>query len=402
MGSTTPKTKAASPAVDDPSKIADKTKNTLQQYLDKVYTALRGEIGPDLGTKTHVAISIFLQKKGSGHLYAGKFDDEHQFSGSLLKVAAMFAAYKLRKEALDLAVKVNNGTVKATTPTLFFDELKGQFDLNKAVKGIRDDSQVNKKPRYTEILSATGFPSAVKVEFTLNFKEHMRKMMLVSDNCSAGECIVRLGYPYINVKLIEDKFFDETTWDKPTPKGIWLAGDYIIVPPEPGACFNASKKLHYIRVTTTNDCNPGTNFCGSAQNTSSREMARLYLKILERKLVDPNASQEMFDLMHEAQEGDDSSFVSRVPGILFTVDAVKIGIGPLKPDPERAKTILSEGIIITWNIADAAEQKLWDDKHLTSKAAICWQNLNNLGGLKTGVAKIINQTISKFIIQEAL
>jgi hypothetical protein len=280
--------------------------------------------------------------------------------------------------------------------------LKGQFDLNKAVKGIRDDAQVNKKPQYTEILSATGFPSAVKVEFTPNFKEHMRKMMLVSDNCSAGECIVRLGYPYINVKLIEDKFFDETTWDKPTPKGIWLAGDYIIVPPDPKACFNASKKLHYIRVTTTNDCNPVTNFCGSAQNTSSREMARLYLKILERKLVDPNASQKMFELMHEAQESGDSSFVSRVPGILFTVDAVKIGIGPLKPDPERAQTILSEGIIITWNIADAAEQKKWDDKHLTGKAAICWQNLNNLGGLKTGVAKIIDQTISKFIKQEAL
>ena len=396
MGSTTPKTKAASPAVDDPSKIADKTKNTLQQYLDKVYTALRGEIGPDLGTKTHVAISIFLQKKGSGHLYAGKFDDEHQFSGSLLKVAAMFAAYKLRKEALDLAVKVNNGTVTAANPTQFFNKLSGQFDLSKAVAGITSNSSVNKKPGYTDILSVTGFPSAVTADFTSGFKNHMRQMMLLSNNCSAGECIVRLGYPYINVKLMEDSFFDGTTSSTPTPKGIWLAGTYILP-----TCSNVGKNLTYIRLTTTNDCGQ-TAFCGSAQNTSSREMARLYLKILERKLVDPNASQEMFDLMHEAQESGDSSFVSRVPGILFTVDAVKIGIGPLKPDPERAETILSEGIIITWNIADAAEQKQWDDKHLTGKAAICWQNLNNVVGLKTGVAKIINQTISKFIKQEAL
>jgi len=62
MCSTTPKTKAASPAVKTPSQIGDKTKalNSLQQYLDKVYPTVRGELGPDLGLKTHIAISIFF------------------------------------------------------------------------------------------------------------------------------------------------------------------------------------------------------------------------------------------------------------------------------------------------------------------------------------------------------
>jgi len=274
MCSTTPKTKAASPAVKTPTQIGDKTKvlNSLQQYLDKVYPTVRGELGPDLGLKTHIAISIFLQSKGLNHKYAGVFDDEHQFSGSLLKVAAMFAAFKLRKEALSLAEQVNNGTVTATNPTQFFSKLGAQFNLSKAVKGITNVASVNKKPSYADILSVTGFPSSVTVEFTSGFKTHMRQMIIVSNNCSAGECIVRLGYPYINVKLMEDNFFDGTTWDKPTPKGIWLAGTYI-----ESTCFNVSKNLSYIRLTTTNDCDQ-TAFCGSAQNTSTREMARFFFK----------------------------------------------------------------------------------------------------------------------------
>lgn len=399
MCSTTPKTKAAGPGVKAPSQIGDKTKavNSLQQYLDKVYPAVRGEMGPDLGQKTHIAISIFLESKGLNHKYAGVFDDEHQFSGSLLKVAAMFAAYKLRKEALDLAEKVNNGTVTAANSTQFFNKLAAGFNSTNAVAGISGNAAVNKKPSYTEILSITGFPSSVTAEFTANFKNHMRQMIIVSNNCSAGECIVRLGYPYINVKLMEDNFFEGTTWNTPTPKGIWLAGTYI----EP-TCFNVSKNLPYIRLTTTNDCDQ-SHFCGSAQNTSSREMARFFLKILLGQLVDASSSQEMFDLLREAQ-GSDSSFVSRVtsPTLLFTVEGVKIGIGPLKPDPARTPTILSEGIIIHWNIAGAAEQKKWDDMNLTGKAAICWQNLHNITTLLPGVAKLINQSISKFINQEPL
>lgn len=400
MCSTTPKTKAASPGVKAPSQIGDKTKSqhTLQQYLDQIYPAIRGELGPDLGQKTHVAISIYLQSKGLNHKYAGTFDDEHQFSGSLLKVAAMSAAFKLRQEATDLADQVNHKTVTAVNATQFFNKLAAGFNLSNAVDGITGNSSVNKKPAYTDILSVTGFPSSVNVDFTPSFLNHMRQMIIVSNNCSAGECIVRLGYPYINVKLMEDAFFDGTTWNTSTPKGIWLAGTYI----EP-TCFNVSKNLPYVRITTTNDCGQ-TNTCGSAQNTSSREMARFFLKILVGQSKGESASQGMFNLLSEAQAGVDTSFVSRVTSIplLFSVEGVKIGIGPLKPDPERTPTILSEGIIINWDIADASEQKKWDDMNLTGKAAICWQNLNNKKSLIPGIAKVINQTISKFINQEPI
>ena len=37
----------------------------------------------------------------------------------------------------------------------------------------------------------------------------------------------QIGFPYINVKLIEGGFFKKDTWNTLLPIGIWLAGDYI-------------------------------------------------------------------------------------------------------------------------------------------------------------------------------
>src|SRR6476660_9075091 len=222
MCSTTPKTKAASPAVVTPADIPDKTITIIpfQRYLDKVYDEVKNVdhgLGPDFGQKTHVPISIFLRGKGAIHTYGGIFDEEHHFSASLMKVAAMFAAFKLRREALLLADKVKDGTVVLSAPAnqaKFFKKLDEQFNPNDAVPGIASRNDINKRPKYAEILSVTGLPnlSAIAVQFTPNFQDHLLKMIVPSDNCSAGECIVTLGYPYINVKLMEDGFFDGPTW----------------------------------------------------------------------------------------------------------------------------------------------------------------------------------------------
>lgn len=418
MCSTTPKTKAASPGVVTPASIGDKTKaiTPFQTYLDKVYEEVKNvdsDLGPDFGPKTHVPISIFLRSKGPIHTYAGVFDEEHHFSASLMKVAAMFAAFKLRREALLLAEKVKDGTVVLSAPanqTKFFNKLDAQFNPNDAVPGIATQSGINKRPKYAEILSVTGFPNlaSLTVQFIPNFQNHMLKMIVPSNNCSAGECIVTLGYPYINVKLMEDGFFDKSTWNTPTPKGIWLAGDYIVTAPPALKCFNADKKHPYVRITTVNDCD-ATHFCGSAQNTGSKEMARFYLKIMLEELVDQQSSKDMRDLLHKAQFGTppfvpppDTSFVSRVTAIplLFDVDAVKIGQAEIKPDSQRGNIeVRSEGIIINWKIPNAAARKKWDDLNLTGEAAICWQNLPNNVTLN-GIAKIINQSVSQFVNQD--
>src|SRR5262249_671248 len=160
----------------------------------------------------------------------------------------------------------------------------------------------------------------------------------------------------------------------------------------PPPCFNISKKQIYVRLPTTNDCD-NTNFCGSAQNTTSIKMAQFFLNILLKKTsilpLIKEMNDDMYKLLQRAQQANDSAFVSRVTAIplLFDGDAVKIGQGPLKvPGPRGSFEARSEGIIIKWKIPDAATRKKWDDLNLTGEAAICWQNIVNVDAFSDGMA----------------
>ena len=398
---------------------------SLQQYLDQSYKKVKGEgkLGPDLGLKTCVPISIFLRSKTTQHSYAGStdtiagvlhhLDEEECFSASLIKVAAMFAAFKLRAEARALIADIQAGTVSSTNQTDFFSKLGAKFYPADAVPKIANATGIRKKPSLPDILVVTGFPtaSALVANFSADFRTHLRKMIIPSDDCSAGECIWRLSYPYINVKLMEAGFFDKTSM-----KGIWLCGDYII-----DSCFNAAKKQNYIRIDTINDCNQATPpFCGSAQDTTSKPMASLFLQILLETLVDQDSSKEMRTLLQEAQQGSDNvippvtilpvwnhpapdpSFLTRASDVtiprLFDVDAVKIGQAPIKTDPSRGVglEVRSEGIIIKWK--DTSD---FEKYNLTGEAAICWQNIPNTISLD-GVVEIINTSFDNFLSQAAL
>jgi hypothetical protein len=56
-------------------------------------------------------------------------------------------------------------------------------------------------------------------------------MIIISRDCDTAECIFRLSYPYINVKLMNEGYFNRDSM-----KGIWLAGDYF-----PGRLFVRKK-----------------------------------------------------------------------------------------------------------------------------------------------------------------
>jgi hypothetical protein len=415
----------------DPSKPdvpSIKKLNTLEQYLNKSYQKVKadGKLGPtELGLRTSIPVSIFLQGSGDQHIYAGnsdtfggvlhRLDDEEYFSASLVKVAAMFAAFALRAEARALIDDIKAGTVTSTTATDFFSKLAAGFNPNDAVTDIKNATGIQRKPTLTEVLSVTGFPtaSALAADFSAEFRSHMRKMIVPSDDCSAGECIWRLSYPYINVKLMLAGFFDAASM-----KGIWLAGDYII-----GTCPPATRarKQNFVRIKTINDCDQTTTppFCGSAQNTTSRLMAKLYLQILLGTLVDSDSSQEMLTLLQEGQKGSDRvdppvtvppiwnhpapdpAFLTRASDVTITrkfkVDAVKIGQGPIKTDHDRGDIeVRSEGIVIVWK--DTSEFAKY---HLTGQAAVCYQNIPNDISLN-GVVEIINTAVDNFIAQAPL
>lgn len=445
-------------------KKAPKPVISFQRYLNRAYKVAKDahELGPtELGLRASTPISIYLRSKGPDHVYGGVVDEidgverhldlEEYFSGSLPKVAAMFAAYKLRKEARLLIKAIQDHTETATAAN-FFAKLEPRLHLSDTVlstprweklptgdfmqasaasSGPVNDPRVRKKPSFEQVLAVTGNfvdPATLEANFTNDFRSHMRKMIIPSDNCSAGECISRLSYPYINVALMQDGYFNRDTM-----KGIWLCGDYIL-----DTCANKDKKQPFVRIDTVNDCHQVTHFCGSAQNTTSREMSRLFLNILLEQSVDAESSREMHAMLHEGQHGSppgtaapafpprvglppgrgtgpEPSFFTRGPSeiripILFDVDAIKIGQGPIKRDPARAPEVRSEGLLIKWkNITlgdpdfDEDLKKLFDDLNLTGEAAVCWQNLGNAGDqFLDGIANVINDSVSDYINQVPL
>ena len=429
----------------------------LASYLNAAYKKVRaaGKLGPDFGLKTHIPFSIFLEGvPGADYIYAGNsfeingtvhhLDELECFSGSLIKVAAMFAAFTLRREADVLRTDMRDGIVNEPL-SKFFDKLAERVDptsnaLPLITKAARDPTnRIPMVPSLRDILSITDLDTAVT--FTADFRAHLRRMIIRSRDCDTAECIFRLSYPYINVKLMNEGYFHRDSM-----KGIWLCGDYF---PNGGCAKEAQEsKLQYkatgqefVRIDTVNDCDQTKHppFCGSAQNTTSKEMARLFLNILHEELVDPTSAHEMRLLLFEAQNGspkdtpppifarEDFSFLevdprpdandplhsNRATGNVatkFTIEGVKIGQGEIKTDPDRgAIQVRSEGSIIKWNNITKDEPnfdpkllKNFEDCNLTGQAAICWQNLSTSTPNTDGIIEIINDSISGFINQGPL
>ena len=155
-------------------------------------------------------------------------------------------------------------------------------------------------------------------------------------------------------------------------------------------------------------------------------------------MVDPVSSGEMRAMLREGQHGSppgtpapafppratpfagggrmgDASYLTRnaddiTVTLLFDVDGVKIGQGPLKPDPARAPEVRSEGLLIKWQKIDdtkpdfdATLKKKFDDLNLTGEAAVCYQNLGNAATqLHDGIANIIHSSVLDFINQAPL
>ncbi len=348
---------------------------TLQQYLNKAYAEALGthELGAqpanDSTASLHVPISLYAHvRSGGNHFYAGIHDDEMHFSASLLKVAAMYAAFSLRAEARELAQTGGFANI-----TAFFTALGQQFNTNDAVSAIRNAGPaVGLKPKYADILSVTGFGSGtLSVEFTNNFGDHLKAMIIPSDNSSAAQCIQRLGYAYINVKLMNGGFFDRTT-----NKGIWLAAD-----------FAGGTR---VELDSINDGK-------AAQVTTSRQIARLFSVIQLGTLIDSTHSEDMRKLLKDAVAVD-APWISRFGSRLYKFGGVKVGLANLKPNtPPKGPDVYSEGILLKWK-GDAAKLTALN---LTGDIAVCWQNLRK-NAFDTGVpaiAKMIETTFANFLAQ---
>jgi hypothetical protein len=303
--------------------------------------------------------------------YAGFRDTEMHYSGSLLKVAAMFAAFELRQSAADFAQ--NEGDC---TAGVVFNDLKTAFDqdiANSVPRLLTEPGITNamRLPKYPTIFdSPQGLASGgCAMSFSAAFTNNVRGMIVPSNNNMASATIQALGYSWINGLLSQSGLFDPGT-----NTGIWLGGTFT-------GAFPA------VRVPSVND-GP------SAQATTTIDMARILALIIEANTLDSRSTadgiaSDMKDLLAQGQNAADadSSWMTTGarPGIDglgpgFTITHCKIGLGNLNAGGDVA----SEGTILSHD--DTGQQFL-----------VVWQNVSDNTDALNAITFEVRRTILNYL-----
>jgi hypothetical protein len=134
-----------------------------------------------------------------------------RYIASVAKVAAMLAAFRLRKNFRAAAAEASSNTA---------DDLRNEIAaewrplVERSVGGPADF------PNLRTIFSITGGRGNWDIHFTDTYLTRMKGMIGPSDNYDASYCILALGYQYIQGALAAEGLY------KPGEGGLWLAGDY--------------------------------------------------------------------------------------------------------------------------------------------------------------------------------
>ena len=328
----------------DPLNVGSGFSNALQIALDHSIAgdgaADKGVIDDDrfsgLPDPRHIPVTI-VALDGSGQA-AGQNEFDMYYSGSLLKVAAMYAAYQLRLAVNDLAAALPIDPANdATATTNLFNTIRATFNDEIANKVALLPAFIDRElrvPKYDIIFTATRPPGGRFIlEFTTGnhsadpehvpsdtFEPNLVDMIVGSHNASAGFCIRNLGYGWINGLLESAGLFFPM---KVPPAGrsglgIWLAGDYG------GA-----------KVATIESVNDGD----VKQVTDTQHMAELFTLLFNKTLVrnvgNPpfmTGNVAMLELLSRAVDHPHApSLLMRAsPAPSFTVLHSKIGVGELK------------------------------------------------------------------------
>ena len=406
MSSTTPKTKAASPGVKTPAAVQKPPAlppiKSLQKFLSDSYAVEKANLenvpnvisGTTLVTK-QFAISIRAIFKDDKN----KYYDEHAripfdpnqhpptpppmyYSGSLVKVAAVYAAFDLMATA-----RMHAKTGPFPAPNDFLTSLDSIIDTSTAIQQLKTFGK-GLKPDLKKIFQYDS-SKPNKVEFVKKFNDSLKGIF---HNEDATVCIDALGYSYINASLIKANFFDPNSLT-----GIWLAGDY-----------SKEKSLKSVRIPSGNDTVPG----GSAQTINTEEMTRMFYLIHTGQAYPhvtdaaaraaSNAGAHAIIIAQASWltltgSADDLAITVPIP---FTVHCTKVGIGALGPVAIPGAPVYSEGEILLWS--DAAQITTFNTNYkrkLTGEFAVVWQNLYKLELHGDPLVRIIGSTINNFLNQ---
>jgi hypothetical protein len=343
----------------------------LQEALDKARSGLPAAQAAKLDS---VAISIV--DVGSGafpHGAAGHHDSEEYFSGSLVKMAAVFAAFELRAAARNVASKGQFPTVPA-----FFENLRSEF--NSQIKGslplpilrAAGITDVHVMPTYEKVLSASsGADGSLTVNFEPTFATNVSRIVQdQGQNVAVHDCIHHLGYGYMNCALEAGGFFHAGS-----STGIWLAGDY-----------SGGKDWPYVRIPCINDVD-------TASGTTTAQLAKLFTLLVDDKLFVErdqfggrvrSGSGDMLNIMPVGSQSwfqmDKPTDIWPTTGPLKVLQA-KVGEGPLK----TGAMVFSEAAIVRFQ----------DASH-NAEFVIVWQNVKDASDLQS-VASMIEKTIRGYL-----
>lgn len=318
--------------------------------LKDAFTAAKGEVKADASLvgglvdvdgkaldveKIPMAIAS-LNLDGTTSVIGQHDATEMFFSGSLLKIAAMYAAFQLRHAVNDLAATLD---ANLSIPD-FFKKVRDTFDqqIKNAVK-LLTDRGFHQTPKYETIFTPTlGGDGKYTVAFRsdadsrFDFQHHLEEMVVNSHNPSAGLVIQVLGYNLINGTLEKGGFFRNNS------TGMWLAGDYL-PNPVPNTDFDEFVEERALGLVGGNVVTiPSLNDGQVKQVSTCIDPVKMFVALANEELVgtahdsSDTANAEMLKMTADAVTGAGapSRFTRAAPAPAFTVLNCKIGLGELK------------------------------------------------------------------------
>ncbi|MET9670259.1 hypothetical protein ABZY19_33690 [Streptomyces sp. NPDC006475] len=335
---------------------------SMQQALNAF---LDGLSGPDRQALERVALTVVALEPGvDTRAWAGHRHHEVQYSASLVKLLAMYAAHTLRFFARHLRLERQPATTGAlfAAMTADFDSRINALTPPK-IKAQHGADPTKILPAYRSVLQAevdaAGKP--VDVNFTPEYGAHLRGMLVDQEKIPAAACIHGVAFGFMNAKARDDGFFDITH-----ERGIWLAGDY-------------RGQWTPVRIPSTND---GL----VAQATTAIDMARLFTRMFDGTL-ESGAPTDLFPMLAGSGRSwfHDRGIWPR-GGLRATHS--KVGIGPFKPNSTGViEQAVSEALIV-------------HDDNRRIDFVVVWQNLK-VPGLPTvaellRVARMVEAAIAGF------
>jgi hypothetical protein len=232
-------------------------------------------------------------------VFAGIRAEDTVFIASMAKIAALYAAFELRKRLQDAI----SGVPVATPVPALIAQVKKTWQPLIDAKKTKDAAAFVGFPNLTDIFDITPSGASWSVTFTtkgdintladkesaqwpllngkFGFKELLLLMASFSNNDAAARCITTLSYEYINGALVMAGLYDNGKG------GLWLAAPY---PHKPGAALTENLWMQ-------EPLNKDPNTTRRYQVSSAKAAAAMFTLLAQRKLVDATSSDEMLDFL---------------------------------------------------------------------------------------------------------